>query len=224
MNPTTTPTRRRTTNAAPPIDWRERAACQGTDLEAFFSDTVDSQRAALAVCRRCPMTATCLRDAMDYQGSSEYDLTGVVGGLTAVQRRALRVELLLGNRPDLGQARLLASFRWAAVVGPVRDWPADLVAKELRKYGVLATPVTVRVALWWTGAKATVLRPRQPGDRRSQWERVRDECEDLVARLRDRGFGNRDVAAYLGISEDGLSRAVYVWRARAAAAEGVKTA
>ncbi|RIH58128.1 hypothetical protein D3C59_37130, partial [Streptomyces sp. SHP22-7] len=119
----------------------------------------------------------------------EYDLTGVVGGLTAVQRRALRVELLLGNRPDLGQARLLASFRWAAVVGPVRDWPADLVAKELRKYGVLATPVTVRVALWWTGAKATVLRPRQPGDRRSQWERVRDECEDLVARLRDRGSG-----------------------------------
>jgi hypothetical protein len=195
-------------------DWRTRAACQGTDLEAFFSDAADTQRQALGVCRRCPVRVTCLQDAMGWSESSDYTLVGVAGGLTSVQRRALRCELLLGGRADLAQARLLASYRWAAVIGPLREWPADLVAAELRKYGVLASDTTVRLALWWTGAKATVLRPKTDGDSRVLWERVRDECEDLVGRLRQLGLGNRDVAAYLGVSEDGLARAVWVWRRR----------
>jgi hypothetical protein len=210
----TTTTSLAPTPATNSIDWRTRAACQGTDLEAFFSDAADVQRQALGVCRRCPVRTTCLQDGMGWSEGSDYTLVGVVGGLTSVQRRALRCELLLGGTVDLAQARLLASYRWAPAMGPLREWPADLAAEELRKHGVLATVSTVRLALWWTGAKATVLRPKTDGDSRVLWERVRDECEALVARLRELGLGNRDVAAYLGVSEDGLARAVWVWRRR----------
>ena len=93
------------------------------------------------------------------------------------------------------------------------------VAVELRRHDVVATPVTVRVAMWWAGGKGGLLPRRGPGDSRFLWQLVRDECQDVVYRLRGLGVGNRDVAAYLQVSEDALSRAITAWRAEAAEKE-----
>lgn len=192
-------------------DWRTRASCTGTDLETFFDDTPDAQELTQRVCRACPVRTACLTDIVRWEADG-YMRWGVVGGLTSVQRRALRCEVLLGNEPNLEQARRLSSRAFAGFMAEVAEWPADMVAAELRKHGVLASVVTVRVALWWSGAKASVLRPREEGSWRPLWERVRDECRDVVAQLRESGLGNRDIAAYLGVSEDALARAVHVWR------------
>lgn len=219
MSLTNTTTRRRTTDAARDLHWRNAAACQGTDLESFFDESPDSQDMAQRVCGRCPVRATCLTDIVQYEAGG-YMLWGVVGGLTNVQRRALRCEQLLGNVPDLEQARRLSSRVFAGFMAGVLEWPADLVASELRKHDVLASVVTVRVALWWSGGKAAVLRPQEEGAWRPLWQRVQAECRDVVAELRGFGLGNRDIAAYLGVSEDALGRAVHAWRR----AEGVAAA
>lgn len=207
----TTHTRHGTTLASVMPEWRTRAACIGTDLEAFFDETPDAQDLTQRVCRRCPVRTACLTDIVRWEADG-YMRWGVVGGLTHLQRRALRCERLLGNVPNLEQARRLSSRVFAGFMADVLEWPADLVAAELRKHGVLASAVTVRVALWWSGGKGTVLRPQEAGSWRPLWERVRDECRTVVAELRGFGLGNRDIAAYLGVSEDALGRAVHAWR------------
>jgi hypothetical protein len=219
----TAPTRLATTGAAPLKDWRRSAACQGCDLETFFSDKTGTQERIQAVCRGCPVRPTCLADAVEYEASC-YMRWGVVGGLTTVERRALRCEAILGNVPNLKQAARLASPAWASRMMPLRQRGLNpkQMSVELRKHGVLASAVTVRVAVWWAGGKASVLPRRGPGDARHLWELVRDECQEVVYRLRDLGVGNRDVAAYLQVSEDVLGRAITVWRADAS--EGVTAA
>lgn len=166
------------------------------------------------------MRETCLRDALDYE-ARPYMVWGVAGGLLEWQRKALNVHAQLGERPHLGQARVLASPVFAGFMCEWRDWPADVVAGELRKIGVLASPVTVRVALWWSGARGSVLRPVEAGDVRVPWMRVRDECRPLVDRLRGHGFSNRDIVAYLGVRKDNLERAVTAWRAADDTVRGV---
>jgi hypothetical protein len=89
---------------------------------------------------------------------------------------------------------------------------------ELRGHRLLVSPVTVRVAVWWAGGKGSVMPRRGHGDVRQLWELVRDECRDIVVRLRDLEVGNRDIAAYLQVSEDALSRAITAWRVQDAAA------
>lgn len=214
----TTMTRRAPTPAAPhPGDWSSRGLCRQTDPEAFYADDSATLKRASAVCRGCPVKVECLLDILGYETSQDGHW-GIVGGLTSLQRRALRVEALLGNVPNLEQARELAAPRWAGFLYRVREWPADLVAVELRTHGVIATAVTVRVALWWSGAKASTIRPKAANDRRYLWERVRDESQDIVAQLRGMDVAVRDVAAYLGVSEDAVARAGTAWRAGAVAA------
>lgn len=210
MSPATTLTGRPTRSAALTADWRTRSLCRQTDPEAFFQDDSETQEQAQRVCRGCPVTVSCLRDILDFEATRDGRF-GVVGGLTPVQRRALRVEGLLGNRPHLGQARVLASPMWSGFMHRMRELPADVVVGELRKLNVMATPVTVRVALWWSGGKASMLLPRQPGDRRHLWERVRDESQGVVLRLQQLEVSRRDQAAYLVVSEDAVSRAVTAW-------------
>jgi len=197
----------------PASGWRTSAACQGVDLETLFSDKPGTQDRVASICRGCPVRLTCLDDALRYEGDS-YMRWGVVGGLTTIQRRALRCEALLGNRPNLAQARQLASPVWASRMMPLRQRglsPQDM-AVELRKHDVIASAVTVRLAVWWAGGKGGIVPRRQPGDSRHTWELVRDECRDIVLRLRGLGVGNRDLAAYLLVSEDALGRAVTAWR------------
>lgn len=207
------PTRLPRNPASPEGPWSDHSLCRQTDPEAFFQDDTETQERAQGVCRGCPVKASCLTDVLDFESTRDGRF-GVVGGLTPVQRRALRVEGLLGNHPHLGQACVLASPMWAALMHRMKYVPADVLVAELRKLGVVAAPVTVRVALWWCGGKATVLRPRRPGDRRHLWERVRDEAQDVVYRLRKLEVSRRDQAAYLGVSEDALGRAVTAWNAQ----------
>lgn len=215
----TTTTGRDTTPAANPKNWRASAACQGCDLEEFFDDRTGTQQRIQTICRGCPVRDHCLSDALGYEQASYR--WGVVGGLTELQRRALRCEALLGHQPNIKQARILASPAWASRMVPLRQRglsPAE-IAVELRKHDVLATAVTVRVAVWWAGGKGGVLPRRSPGDGRAVWELVRDECRDVVYQLRDLGAGNKDVAAYLQITKDALERAIHAWRAEEAAGE-----
>ncbi|GHD43003.1 WhiB family transcriptional regulator [Streptomyces galbus] len=73
-----------------PPHWRDRAACIGEDPEIFFplSDGLAAgadARAAMAVCRRCPVLLDCRSWAVEH---GEDD--GIWGATTAAQRRALR--------------------------------------------------------------------------------------------------------------------------------------
>lgn len=213
-----TTTRRATATAAPPRDWRLSAACQGIDLDILFSDKPTDQTRVLGICRGCPVREICLTDALNYEDDNS-KTWGIAGGLTDWQRRALRVEARFGNTPDLMQARRLASPAFAEFMQQWKDWPAHTVAAELRRHGILAAPVTVRVALWWVGGRGSFIPPRNEDDMRSPWMQVRDTCREEWIRLRDAGCGRRDIVAYLAVSQDALERAVTSWHAQTAQEE-----
>jgi len=69
-------------------------ACWGVEPEVFFgpADSPASrplhvwERRALEVCKRCPIVAACLTEALEYPVAEQY---GVVGGMTAGQRKAV---------------------------------------------------------------------------------------------------------------------------------------
>jgi WhiB family transcriptional regulator, redox-sensing transcriptional regulator len=71
------------------MDWRHRALCRDEDPELFFpigttGPAVVQIEQAKAVCRRCPVTQSCLEWAL----SSGQD-SGVWGGLSEDERRAI---------------------------------------------------------------------------------------------------------------------------------------
>ncbi|MFJ7147054.1 WhiB family transcriptional regulator [Streptomyces sp. NPDC100445] len=73
------------------MNWRTWAACRGEDPELFFP--ISEEGAALAqieqarqVCRRCAVVRECRAWALRHREDD-----GVWGGLTARQRRALRL-------------------------------------------------------------------------------------------------------------------------------------
>lgn len=70
------------------MEWRERALCAQTDPEAFFPEKGGSVREAKKVCRRCPVRAECLADAVAHR-----EQWGIWGGLTIRERRPLYPEL-----------------------------------------------------------------------------------------------------------------------------------
>jgi hypothetical protein len=199
--------------AAAAMAWRKSAACQGINDEEVFSDRPKVQAQIQGVCRGCFVRTTCLIDAIEYE-DSQYMVWGVSGGLTDMQRRALQVEAVLGNRPNLEQAEKLSQPVFAEFMQTWRDWPADVVAAEVRKHGILAAPVTVRLALWWVGGRGSLLGPRGEGDARATWMVVRDEHRETVTRLRKLGASNINTAAYLGVARDALEKAVRSWRAQ----------
>jgi WhiB family redox-sensing transcriptional regulator len=72
------------------MTWRDRAACLGEDPELFFPDgntrpALVQAEEAKAVCRRCEVTATCLKWALESGQEA-----GVWGGLSEEERRALK--------------------------------------------------------------------------------------------------------------------------------------
>lgn len=81
------------------IDWREHAACQGTDPAVFFPTPVrvghggmvcDYSRAK-AICDRCPVAGECLEDALRDPVVRLADrlsgANGMRGGMTADERQ-----------------------------------------------------------------------------------------------------------------------------------------
>lgn len=74
-------------DAAP---WMRQAACRNVDPDRLFVRGA-AQRAATAICRRCPVQLQCLADALDHRVPF-----GVWGGLTERERRAV-----LRARPDV---------------------------------------------------------------------------------------------------------------------------
>jgi len=72
------------------MDWRHRAACRDEDPELFFpigntGPALLQIEDAKAVCRRCPVTASCLTWAIE----SGQD-AGVWGGMSEDERRAIK--------------------------------------------------------------------------------------------------------------------------------------
>ena len=72
-------------------DWQLQAACRGMDGAVFFHPERERGAAkegrderAKAVCRTCPVIASCRRYALEVQ-----EPYGVWGGLTAAERAAL---------------------------------------------------------------------------------------------------------------------------------------
>lgn len=66
------------------MDWRHLAACRDVDPEVFFP--LGSAEQAKTVCRSCPVAAECLVWAL------EHGATGVWGGTTEDERRAMRAQ------------------------------------------------------------------------------------------------------------------------------------
>jgi WhiB family redox-sensing transcriptional regulator len=72
--------------------WVSDALCAQTDPDAFFPDDGVVPRSAKAVCRVCPVREACLAFAMAH-GELYH---GVWGGLSALERRALRARIAVG--------------------------------------------------------------------------------------------------------------------------------
>lgn len=87
-------------------------ACAGRDPELFYpvKDTDGTrpnreERRALAVCAACPVQPACLDSALEFPAAEQH---GVIGGMTAAQRRAaLAAE---GRRPSRSYLDALAGL------------------------------------------------------------------------------------------------------------------
>jgi WhiB family transcriptional regulator, redox-sensing transcriptional regulator len=65
-------------------EWQTRAACGEGDLEIFYSGEADDTRAAIAVCRSCPVRRACFEAAV-----ARGEHFGVWGGTTERERRRI---------------------------------------------------------------------------------------------------------------------------------------
>lgn len=73
--------------------WRQSASCRGRDVEWWFAKPTSARsRAAVAVCRACPVRRECLAAGLLYR--EEF---GVWGGVNHLQRRPLLARLFGGE-------------------------------------------------------------------------------------------------------------------------------
>lgn len=72
--------------------WRTHAACTEIGPEPFYPDPHQPGEieAAKRVCRGCPVRVQCLADVLGWETGRRY---GVVGGLSAAERRRLAARL-----------------------------------------------------------------------------------------------------------------------------------
>lgn len=71
------------------MDWRQNAACRGTDTELFFvSDARLIAKVARTYCAVCPVMDDCYAEALRFE-RSEQNINGVWAGLSASQRTKL---------------------------------------------------------------------------------------------------------------------------------------
>jgi WhiB family transcriptional regulator, redox-sensing transcriptional regulator len=67
-----------------PTEWMDRGRCRETDPELFNPERGQSAQPAKRVCSVCEVREPCLKYAL------ERNLSGIWGGLTDRERRALR--------------------------------------------------------------------------------------------------------------------------------------
>ncbi|NEC17912.1 WhiB family transcriptional regulator [Streptomyces parvus] len=200
--------RRDTTMAAPPPDWKVNARCRAEDVDAedFFTTGKAGQKRAREACVQCPVIVECLRQTRAFDdGTYRW---GIGGGLDGLQRRALELEEWLGNRPNLEMARLLVSPVWLGRLVRLRSSCGSLdgMVRALRGDGLMVDVVTVRVAVWWSGGQAPRVAWR--GDTRSMRAVVGGELLEDVLRLRSRGARYADIAGWMGVPRDPGMRAL----------------
>lgn len=65
-------------------DWRDEAACLGTDTDSFYPTKGEEARVAKKICRRCRVKSQCLNYAIEMN-----DPNGIWGGLGEGERRRL---------------------------------------------------------------------------------------------------------------------------------------
>jgi WhiB family redox-sensing transcriptional regulator len=85
-----TGTNSRRSTGAERTNWRDHAACRRLDPDLFFPVSTSGAsltdiESAKGVCQRCPVTAPCLRWALDLG-----QVSGIWGGTTEEERLALR--------------------------------------------------------------------------------------------------------------------------------------
>lgn len=73
--------------AGPDTEWVLDALCAQVDTELFFPNKGESVKGAKATCSRCPVTAECLRYALD-----RHERFGVWGGKSERERRRIEME------------------------------------------------------------------------------------------------------------------------------------
>lgn len=73
------------------VQWWERAMCAGQPAELFFSNgrQGSTPRQAHELCRRCPVTQSCLREALAVETEAVSGPYGFRAGMTASQRRRI---------------------------------------------------------------------------------------------------------------------------------------
>lgn len=91
--------------------WSLDAACFGQPDRIFFPTTgrvgLRAAKIAKAFCRRCPVTAECLEDAMVLERASRFNRHGIRGGLSPRERSTLA-----GRRGEaMGTAGMTAADR-----------------------------------------------------------------------------------------------------------------
>ncbi len=110
--------------------WRELAACRGTDLEVFFPGRGESAGAARQVCSACPVRQPCLDYAITNRITS-----GIWGGLTERERRALASRWVRTSRRDRDRAILAAEAAGytAAAIGRAFGLSCTSVSRVLAR-------------------------------------------------------------------------------------------
>ena len=75
----------------PPVtpEWTDEAACKGMS-DLFFSTDYRDRDKARAVCRRCPVMAPCLEDALALESWSEREHAGIRAALSPQQLISVR--------------------------------------------------------------------------------------------------------------------------------------
>jgi hypothetical protein len=197
---TTAPTGRPITPAASAAE----RPCTLMPARVFFDPSQHAK--ARNACRRCPALIDCLRT--EPTADAPVDVWSVLGGLTSVQRRRLRLEEMLGNRPDLPVARSLTRSRWQCTLRRLMTSETSVAAIcdcLEQDHGMKASVVTVAVALWWLGGQMrTVALPE--GEGRRQIQLLREARGGDLLRLQEQGVSYTDLADYLGLSRVQVQR------------------
>lgn len=203
-------TRRPTTLAAVTgQNWKTRSLCRDIGMaDAFFTATPKAVAKARSLCMGCPVIAQCLSQHMAFD--DRMYRYGVGGGLDPQQRRALAMEELLGNRPDLEAARLLVSPRWLWRLRQLRQGCRSLegMVAVLARDGLVVDEVTVRVAVWWSGGGGERVARMSRYDTRSWRRQLRDDYTAVIVTLHELGARRADIVAYLGLSGQSAEKVV----------------